>query len=156
MNFLQGALITALVGYAVNKYLTVNDFTNKLQVELKEIKINKEAVKNSGYTKLYYTVYLVVINPVKLKVDIESVFLNVYFFKSLFGKAATVKKTTLLPMKKTILPVNFEIALNTLPNTIVSSITEAMDNKNFMLNVIGKMNFKEASIDFAFYKEVDF
>lgn len=154
MNLIQGAIITTIIGLAVNILLTAKSFINKLEIELKQIKINKELIAQSGYKKLYYTIELVVINPVKFQVKVESILLKVYFFKSLFGTANTVRATTIAPLKKTIIPVTFEIDLQTLPATLFTSITEAIDKKNLMLMVQGKMNFTEGTIDFNFYKEV--
>ena len=152
---IQGAIITALIGIGITKLFQGRQFINLLKVELKQIYINTKQTKESGFKTLFYTVELVVINPVNFKVAIQSIFIDVLFSKFLFGKAQTIKTIIIEPKKKTIIPVNFAIDLTTLPANLFNVIVEAIDTKKLFLNVKGKINFTEASINFDFNKIVE-
>ena len=151
---LKQIILGSVIAFAVNKILTVNSFIDKLKIELKQIFIDKAKIQQNEYKKLIFTIELVIINPVNKSVNIESIFIDVFLFKSKFGEAKTLQKFTIAAEKKTVIPISFEIDLLTVPANLFTAITEAIDQKNLLFNIQGKINFNEGTLNFKFLKTV--
>jgi LEA14-like dessication related protein len=151
---LKQIILGSVIAFAVNKILTVNSFIDKLKIELKQIFIDKVKIQQAAYKKLIFTIELVIINPVNKSVNIESIFIDVFLFKSKIGEAKTLQNFTIAAEKKTVIPISFEIDLLTVPANLFTAITEAIDQKNLLFNIQGKINFNEGTLNFKFLKTV--
>jgi len=148
-------ILTSIAAYAIPKFFAGKDFIDQLKIELKNINIEKEKIKNSGYKKLYWTINLVVINPVNFSVTIDSILMDIFINDEIVAKANTTNKYKIEAKKKIIIPVLISVTLDQLPGNLYNAISEALKENFIKMMIKGKMNFKEASIKFNFVKSVD-
>lgn len=148
------ALGASLLSYGLIYYFKIKDFISKVKIELQNIVIDTEQTKQSNFKYLYYTVNFVIINPVNFSIFIENILCNIYFFNNKIGAATSTKKIKIEPKKILIVPIKLKLELETLPLNIAESLIQSINEKEFVLNLTGKINFEMGSINFKFIKKV--
>lgn len=152
---LPAIIITSIAAYAIPKLFGAKNFIDQLKIELKSIVIENEKIKASGFKKLYWTINLVIINPVNFSVDVDAIFMDIYINGQKVAKANTTKKYKIEAKKKIIIPVLIGFTIAELPQSIYNIITEALKENTLKFLIKGQMNFKDASIKFNFNELVD-
>lgn len=145
---------TSLIGYALTYLFKAKEFINKLKIELQSIVIDVEQTKKSEFKYLFYTVNLVLINPVNFSIYIESILSNVYFFTTKIGTVTSTKKIKIEPKKIAIIPIKLKLEIETLPLNITQSLIQSINEKELILNITGKINFKKGTLNFSLNKKV--
>lgn len=144
----------SLMGFALNYFFKTKEFINKLKIEVQSIVIDTEQTKQSNFKYLFYTVNLVLINPVNFSIFIESILSNIYFFNNKIGTVTSTKKIKIEPKKIAIIPIKLKLEIETLPLNIAQSIIQSINENEFILNVTGKINFKKGTLNFSLNKKV--
>lgn len=154
INF-PAIIITSIAAYAIPKIFGAKDFIDQLKIELKSVVIEKDKIKASQFKKLFWTINLVVINPVNFSVTIDAILMDIYINGQKLAQANTTKKYKIEAQKKIIIPVLIGFTIDELPQSIYSIITDAIKENNIKFLIKGQMNFKEASIKFTFNETVE-
>lgn len=149
-------VILATTGAAIlaNKFFGPGDKTWLAKIKILEgdIKFDKAKIKAASYQTIFYTIYLPVVNPTGSDVNSEAIFIESFLNGQLIGNANTTKVYTFKKNSTTIIPISFSKDLSELPQLVYDIIQDLLAQKEILILVKGKINFKPGVVKFSYTK----
>jgi LEA14-like dessication related protein len=131
----------------IDKVLKIKDFLRLATIELKNINIKSENLRNGDYSKIIFDLILILKNPTKLSGQIQSIYIDVYINGKKFANVKSAKAIEILPMKAITFHNDITIKTENLPIDLYNIIAAAIDNKNVNFNFVGVIRTNLGSIN---------
>ena len=131
----------------INKVLQVGNFLRMASVELKNINIKSENLKNGDYSKIVFDLILILKNPTNLSGKIKSIDINVFANGKKIGNLASAKSFDILPHKAISFHNDITLRTATLTTDLYSVIINAIESKQVNFNFVGTIKTNLGSIN---------